>query len=154
MSSVQEPFIAACLLGKINRSKELKVSLEIDQESHLGNVPAPIDPKILVTILGNVIDNAMEAALAKNCSDAMVHVSFTDLGQDIIFDIEDNGPGVPADMESRIFESGVTTKPGENRGLGLALVKNSLVHLGGHIVIEESDLGGARFSIVVPKQRE
>ncbi|WP_396134907.1 ATP-binding protein [Brevibacillus nitrificans] len=154
MSSVQEPFIAACLLGKINRSKELKVSLEIDQESHLGNVPAPIDPKILVTILGNLIDNAMEAALAKNCSDAMVHVSFTDLGQDIIFDIEDNGPGVPADMESRIFESGVTTKPGENRGLGLALVKKSLVHLGGHIVIGKSDLGGARFSIIVPKQRE
>ncbi|WP_238933575.1 ATP-binding protein [Brevibacillus choshinensis] len=154
MSSVKEPFIAACLLGKINRSKELKVSLELDQDSYLGDVPDHIDTKVLVTILGNLIDNAMEAALSHKRAEAMVHVSFTDLGKDIIFDIEDNGQGVPPDMESRIFESGVTTKPGENRGLGLAIVKNSLELLGGHITLGKSNLGGARFTIAVPMDKE
>lgn len=153
MSSVKEPFIAACLLGKINRSKELKVALEIDQDSYLGHVPDHVDTKVLVTILGNLIDNAMEAALAHTCAEATVHVSFTDLGQDIIFDIEDNGPGVPVGMETRIFESGVTTKAGENRGLGLAIVKNSIEFLEGHITIGKSDLGGARFTIAVPKDQ-
>ncbi|MFS0918174.1 ATP-binding protein [Brevibacillus sp. 179-C 1.1 NHS] len=151
MSSVKEPFIAACLLGKINRSKELKVILEIDQDSYLGNVPDSIDTKVLVTILGNLIDNAMEAALEYRGSDAMVHVSFTDLGGDIIFDIEDNGHGVSKELEPRIFESGVTTKSGENRGLGLAIVKNAIELLEGQISLGTSDLGGARFTVVVPK---
>nr|WP_244191659.1 ATP-binding protein [Brevibacillus fortis] len=151
MSSVKEPFIAACLLGKINRSKELKVLLEIDQDSYLGNVPDSLDTKVLVTILGNLIDNAMEAALEYKGSDAMVHVSFTDLGGDIIFDIEDNGHGVSKELEPRIFESGVTTKAGENRGLGLAIVKNAIELLEGQISLGKSDLGGARFTVVVPK---
>ncbi|MED1797500.1 sensor histidine kinase [Brevibacillus porteri] len=152
MSSVKEPFIAACLLGKINRSKELKVLLEIDQDSYLGNVPDSLDTKVLVTILGNLIDNAMEAALEYKGSDAMVHVSFTDLGGDIIFDIEDNGHGVSKELEPRIFESGVTTKSGENRGLGLAIVKNAIEVLEGQISLGKSDLGGARFTVVVPKK--
>lgn len=62
-SSVKDPFIAACLLGKINRSKELKVNLEIDQESNLESFPSIINSKLLVSILGNLIDNAMEAAV-------------------------------------------------------------------------------------------
>ncbi|KQL44683.1 histidine kinase [Brevibacillus choshinensis] len=153
MSSVKEPFIAACLLGKINRSKELKVAMEIDHDSHLGSVPEDMNTKVLVTILGNLIDNSMEAALEHKSSEAMVHISFTDLGGDIIFDIEDNGRGVPQEMQTRIFESGVTTKPGENRGLGLAIVKNSMELLDGHITIGTSNLGGARFTVVVPKHK-
>lgn len=153
MSSVKEPFIAACLLGKINRSKELKVTLEIDQDSHLGNVPARLDTKALVAIIGNLIDNAMEAALESKGSEAVVHVSFTDLGGDIIFDIEDNGNGVAKEVEPRIFESGVTTKAGENRGLGLAIVKNAIELLGGQISLGNSDWGGARFTVVVPKRK-
>jgi two-component system CitB family sensor kinase len=151
MDSVKEPFIAACLLGKINRSKELKVTLEIDQESYLNEIPPSIDPKVLVTILGNLIDNAMEAALSHQGPEASVKISFTDLGRDIIFDIEDNGPGVPKDWETKIFESGVTTKAGENRGLGLAIVKSSIEHLNGHITLAKSNLGGSRFTVVVPK---
>lgn len=151
MTSVSDPFIAACLLGKINRSKELKVTLDIDRESNLEKIPESIDSKVLVTILGNLIDNAMEASLEHKGADATVKVSFTDLGRDIIFDIEDNGPGVPKEWEMKIFESGVTTKPGENRGLGLAIVKSSIELLNGHISLAKSNLGGSRFTIVVPK---
>lgn len=154
MSSVKDPFIAACLLGKINRSKELKVTLELDQDSQLADIPEGMNTKVLVTILGNLIDNAMEAALENRGIEASVHVSFTDLGRDLIFDIEDNGKGVPGEMQSRIFESGVTSKPGENRGLGLALVKNAVELLHGHITIGKSDLGGARFTVAVPKHLE
>ncbi|MFY0544412.1 ATP-binding protein [Brevibacillus sp. H7] len=152
MSSVKDPYIAACLLGKLNRSKELKVSLEIDHESNLTDIPQSIDTKLLVTILGNVIDNALEAALENKGLDAAVKVSFTDLGRDIIFDIEDNGQGIPKEHERKIFENGFTTKSGENRGLGLAIVKNSLALLNGQMYLARSTLGGSRFTIVVPKQ--
>jgi two-component system CitB family sensor kinase len=151
MSSVNEPFIAACLLGKINRSKELKVGFDIDQDSYLTEIPQPIDTKILVTILGNIIDNAFEASLENSGPEAYVKVSFTDLGRDIIFDVEDNGMGIPKEKEKDIFISGYSTKAGENRGLGLAIVKHSLELLKGQLYITKSSLGGSRFTIVIPK---
>ncbi|MFC7394617.1 sensor histidine kinase [Scopulibacillus cellulosilyticus] len=150
MSSVKDPLISACLLGKVNRAKELKVQLQIDPDSNLTNIPASIDNRSIVTILGNIIDNAMEAARVKNGSKGIVKVSFTDLGRDLIFDIEDNGPGIPKELESMIFENGYTTKTGENHGLGLAIVKNIIKLLNGQIFIDKSQLGGSRFSIVIP----
>lgn len=151
MSSVKDPLIAACLLGKINRSKELQVILEIEQESNLDSSLKPEDSHHLVSVIGNVIDNAMEAARQKNKNKGKVKVSFTDLGNEIIFDIEDNGPGIPHAMEDIIFTDGYTTKNGENHGIGLAIVKNSIGLLSGEIYIGRSNLGGARFTLVFPK---
>ncbi|WP_237389725.1 ATP-binding protein [Bacillus sp. USDA818B3_A] len=150
-SSVKDPFIAACLLGKINRSKELKVDLEIDKDSNLESIPSTLNTKLFVSILGNLIDNAMEAAVRANSDGAYVKVSFTDIGSDIIFDIEDNGNGIPQEWQDKIFIQGFTTKEGENHGLGLAIVKNALKRMEGEIFISTSDSGGAQFTIVLPK---
>lgn len=150
-SSVKDPFIAACLLGKINRAKELKVELEIDKESNLESIPPSLDTKLFVSILGNIIDNAIEAAIQAHSNRAYVKVSFTDIGTDIIFDIEDNGKGIPKELENMIFIEGFTTKEGENHGLGLAIVKNAIKKLDGDIYISTSDSAGAQFTIVLPK---
>jgi two-component system, CitB family, sensor kinase len=151
-SSVKDPYIAACLLGKINRSKELKVELEIDAESNLTQIPEAFNAKMFVTALGNIIDNAMEAASKAKGEQANVKVSFTDFGSDIIFDIEDNGNGVPEEWHGKIFTEGFTTKVGENHGLGLAIVQNTIDLMHGEIYLSTSDSGGARFTIVIPKQ--
>ena len=151
MSSVKDPLIAACLLGKVNRSKELQVSLEIDIESRLDCILDDAKSNHFVPIIGNIIDNAMEAARKKNEHNGLVKVSFTDLGKEIIFDIEDNGPGIPVMMENIIFQDGYTTKSGENHGIGLAIVKNSIGLLNGQIYVDTSELGGARFTIVIPQ---
>ncbi len=151
VSSVKDPLIAACLLGKINRAKELKVNLEIEHDSSLTNTLTMEESKNLVSIIGNVIDNALEAAREKNELNGKVKVSFTDLGKDIIFDIEDNGLGIPKGMESTIFIDGYTTKREGNHGLGLAIVKSSIALFNGEIYIGSSPLGGARFTVVVPK---
>ncbi|WP_284645841.1 ATP-binding protein [Paenibacillus silviterrae] len=151
VSSVRDPLVAACLLGKTNRAKELKVQLEIDPDSELMDVPAGTDTKTMVTIIGNLIDNGMEAAREHRRNEAVVRVSFTDLGNDIIFDIEDNGPGIPRDKEDAIFISGYSSKPGENRGLGLAIVRHALHSMNGHLFINTSKLGGAHFTVVFPK---
>jgi two-component system, CitB family, sensor kinase len=152
-SSVKDPFIAACLLGKINRSKELKVQLEIDEDSNIVQVPTSFNTKLFVTVLGNIIDNAMEAASKKKGEQAHVKVSFTDIGSDVIFDIEDNGNGVPEECYEKIFTEGFTTKTGENHGLGLAIVKNTIELMNGNIYLSTSDFGGARFTIVITKNR-
>ncbi|MBT2654488.1 sensor histidine kinase [Bacillus sp. ISL-18] len=152
MTAVKDPFLVACLLGKINRSKELKVELKIDQESNLTDIHDSMDTKLLVSILGNIIDNAMEAAKEKNGAEAFVTVSFTDIGRDLVFDIQDNGPGVPDDKQNSIFSEGFTTKTGKNRGLGLSIVKNSLAQLHGQVFITNSFLGGSKFTLVIPKK--
>ncbi|MFJ7827888.1 ATP-binding protein [Psychrobacillus sp. NPDC096623] len=151
-ASVKDPFIAACLLGKINRSKELKVEFEIDKHSNLKQIPPSLNTKLLLTVLGNLIDNAMESASKAKGDKAYVKVSFTDFGSDIIFDIEDNGEGVQEEWLEKIFEEGFTTKEGENHGLGLAIVKNTINLLQGQIYITTSDSGGARFTISIPKK--
>jgi two-component system, CitB family, sensor kinase len=153
VSSVRDPLVAACLLGKANRAKELKVQLDIDPDSELKDVPPGIDTKTMVTILGNLIDNGMEAAREHCGPAATVRVSFTDLGNDIIFDIEDNGPGIPRDKEDTIFIRGYSSKPGENRGLGLAIVNHALHSMNGHLFMNTSELGGAHFTVVFPKLR-
>jgi two-component system, CitB family, sensor kinase len=153
-SSVKDPFIAACLLGKVNRAKELKVELEIDKESNLESIPPSLDTKLFVSILGNIIDNAIEASLKANSNRAYVKVSFTDIGTDIIFDIEDNGKGIPKEWEDMIFIEGFTTKEEEDHGLGLAIVKNAIKKLDGEIFISTSDSDGAQFTIVIPKSNK
>ncbi|WML51060.1 sensor histidine kinase [Neobacillus sp. PS3-12] len=152
MTAVKDPLLVACLLGKINRSKELKVNLTIDEESSLSEIPDSVDTKLLVTILGNILDNAMEAAKEKNDKGAVVTVSFTDIGRDIIFDIQDNGSGISEKEQHAIFTEGYTTKIGKNRGIGLSIVRNSLTQLNGQVYITHSFLGGAKFTLVVPKK--
>ncbi|WP_332633946.1 sensor histidine kinase [Halalkalibacter flavus] len=153
IESVRNPMIAACLLGKANRATERKVQLEIENESELSPLPDTFDEQTLVTIIANVIENAIEAAYKAHYSEGKVNISFTDLGPDIIFDIEDNGKGILPEEEWKIFEEGYTSKETpKNHGLGLAIVKNSLEKLNGNIFITESQLGGARFTITIPKQ--
>jgi two-component system, CitB family, sensor kinase len=151
ISSVKDPLIAACLLGKINSAKERKVQLNIDMESKLIDIPSDINTQLIVTIIGNIIDNAMDATRKLRGDGAIVEVSFTDLGPDLIFDIDDNGNGVPENLHKIIFIDGYTTKLGENHGLGLAIVNNNLSLLQGSIQIGRSEFGGARFTIIIPK---
>ncbi|MDV2886595.1 sensor histidine kinase [Alkalihalophilus pseudofirmus] len=151
MYSVKNPLIAACLLGKKSRASELKVDLRIDENSELDLFPDTIDEKDVMTIIGNLIDNAMEAAIKKNGEAGVVLVSFTDLGPDIVFDIEDNGKGISPEEEKLIFEEGYTTKSSLNNGIGLSIVKNTLTILGGQLFISKSHLGGASITLIIPK---
>lgn len=151
MNSVKDPLIAACLLGKINRAKELKAQLEIDPNSNLTQIPPDMDTKPLVSILGHLIDNGMEAARDRNGAGAQVKLSFTDYGNDLVFNIEDNGPGIAKDRQEAIFEAGCTSKHGDHRGFGLAIVKSALKKANGQLFIDDSPLGGARFTVVIPK---
>ncbi len=150
--AVPHPVIAAILLGKFSRAKELKVTFIIDRESTLADVPSHIDQVKIVTVLGNLIDNAFEAV--RDCDPGMrlVELSFTDLGNDIVFEVEDAGPGIPVDRTDIIFEKGVSTKGREHRGVGLYLVRQRLDELGGQVLVSEGSMGGALFIVTVPKQ--
>lgn len=146
------PVIAAIILGKYNRAKELRVNFSIDRESTMADVPERIAQEKIVTILGNLLDNAFEAAMQRPPGLRSVEMSFTDLGNDIVFEIEDSGPGVAVDEQEHIFEKGVTSKGHGRRGVGLHLVRQRLEELGGQVMVSRGGLGGALFTVVIPKE--
>ena len=148
--SVPDPTLSSFLIGKYMHALELKVEFDIDPESHMTEIPDSLNRHQLVTIFGNVLNNAFEAALSGHLP-AKVKLFMTDFGNDLIFEIEDSGDGIPSNMANTIFDKGISTKNGGNRGYGLYLVKSSLQTMNGGISVQQSDLGGALFIIEIPK---
>ncbi len=148
--AVPFPVIAAFILGKYNHAQELRIEFKIDPDSQLTDVPSELSREKLVTILGNLIDNAFDAALQGERS-AKVKLSMTDVGNDLVFEVEDSGTGLSPEKSEQIFEKGFTTKQ-DDHGQGLYLVKRALKDLGGQITLSNSDLGGALFSVFIPKR--
>ncbi len=151
MKQVGDPVISGTLLGKLTRASELGVTLEIDEQSSLAAPLTVTGQEVVMTVIGNLLDNACHAALQPGHGQPRVRLFFTDLGEQLLIEVEDNGPGVPPEHVERIFEEGFSTKPGKHRGIGLALVAQLCRDHGGAITLEESELGGACFTVVLDR---
>lgn len=136
VGSVREPVLAALLLGKTAEAAERGVELAISPDSELGDLA--LDQGCLVTIVGNLIDNAVEAAANR------VEVLLRATGQEFVVRVADNGPGL---RDEEAFRKGWTTK-GDGRGLGLAMVGQAVRRLGGRIEVGHDD--GAVITVRLP----
>jgi len=145
------PQIVGLLLGKAAEASERGIQLEISPETWLSDSPGRV--QVLTTIIGNLIDNAMDA-LSGVASPRRVAVEIVEDDDAITVEVSDNGPGVPTDQLPRIFLDGYTTKSasdGRVRGVGLALVHQLVTRLHGTIdVTHAADGRGARFCVVIP----
>jgi two-component system CitB family sensor kinase len=138
MKEFPDPIIGGLLIGKFNRAQELKVDLEIDRESSFRDVSPGLDRDLLVTIIGNIVDNAMDAVLERPDQEPKrIKVFFTDLGDDLIIECEDNGIGIADEHSDKVFELGFSTKQDEGRGFGLFLVQRAVTKLGGYDRLQE-----------------
>lgn len=151
MTIVPEPIIAGTILGQYNKARELKIELTIDPDSSMSDIPTSIKRGNLVTIIGNILDNGFEAVLMKPPAERKVNVSMTDLGNDLIFDFDDSGHGLAEHQWDKIFTKGYTTKNNEGHGMGLYLVEKTVRRLGGTVSVGSSELGGAAFTVIIPK---
>jgi len=152
LEAVPDPVIAGLLLGKYNRAREMGLRLDIDPDSQMADLPASLPRDQLVSVLGNLIDNALDATRLHTGAGGRVQLSMTDLGQDLIFELDDQGPGIPETERQRIFEKGVSTKEGDARGYGLHLVHRFISHWGGSVTVEDLPEGGSRFTLYLPKR--
>ena len=147
-----DPIIHAILQGKWNQANELGVKLVIHPDSELSYRFSEIEKDVLLTILGNLIENAIEAVKNEAPEKRVVSVFFTDIGEDILIEIEDSGPGIKDSYVSKVFDQGFSTKSGTNRGIGLALSNQAIQRINGKIILEDGDMGGACFVIMIPKR--
>jgi two-component system CitB family sensor kinase len=148
-SRISPPVLAALIIAKIAVASERGVSLVITEESHFD--AADVDGQLLMTVVGNLIDNAIDAT-ANQAEPRTVEVSLFD-GAELRVVVSDTGPGVdPADLE-RIFRDGFSTKPARGelrRGIGLALVQRLVQREHGVISVRPGP--GGWFEVVLPHQ--
>jgi sensor histidine kinase regulating citrate/malate metabolism len=152
VDGVDEPVLAALLLGKAATAHERGVALEIDPATAVGSTGIPGGD--LVTIIGNLVDNAIEAALAGD-PPREVQLALWVEGDRLEIRIEDTGPGLSPEAVDRAFERGWTTKEtvgapptGLGRGLGLALAAQAVRRNGGSIHVRPGP--GAEFRVSLP----
>lgn len=119
VAAVEEPALAALLLGKVSQAAERGVRLTVSEDTALA-ADTGLDPRELVTLVGNLLDNACDAA-AGGDGDPWVEVSVrTDAGV-LVVEVADSGPGMSEEALTVATERGRSTKAGHG-GLGLALV--------------------------------
>ncbi len=144
---IKDPVLAGFWLGKLSRARELGVQLGLNADSfvpHLDNIDFTND---LVTLIGNLVDNAMEALLENSRRYVEVLILY-DAGL-LKIEVQDTGPGIPPELSQNIFEKGFSTK-GPDRGFGLALVKKVLERRQGSLTFKSSLQMGTTFRISIP----
>ncbi|MEV0094478.1 sensor histidine kinase [Streptomyces sp. NPDC050738] len=147
---IHDPLLAALLVGKATVAAERGVSLRVAAGSLLPD--RLVDPRGLVTIVGNLVDNALDAA--SGSPSAQVEIALHAEGRTAVLRVTDSGPGVPEEVREAIFTEGWTTKklPAHGkRGLGLAMVRRFAERQGGSARAGQSADGGAEFTVVLPE---
>ncbi|MGV9251056.1 ATP-binding protein [Streptomyces sp. NPDC003697] len=147
---IEDPLLAALLVGKATVAAERGVALWVSDRTRLPN--RLVDPRGLVTIVGNLVDNALDAVAAT--PHARVEVELRAEGRTAVLRVCDTGPGIPADRRELVFMEGWSTKtpPAHGkRGIGLSLVRRLAERQGGSVTVGEADGSGAEFTVVLPE---
>lgn len=151
VGAVGDPVLAALLLGKSAEGAERGIDLRVDGE--LGETDG-IASRDLVTVVGNLVDNAFDAVTGRSPAQVAVTLGADPAGG-VRIAVADNGPGLPPDQAERALERGWTTKAGADpggRGVGLALVQQVARRYGGAVDVGRSALGGAELTVVLRPQ--
>ncbi len=150
VEQVREPALVALLLGKVAEAHERAVTLEISEDTSLAADHA--DPGDLVTVVGNLVDNAVEATLPQP-PPRQVQVSVREDDGSIVVQVRDNGPGLSTAALEHATESGWSTRTVGSgrrfgRGVGMALVQQVARRRGGDVSLAND--GGAVVTVRLP----
>ncbi|MCW2862989.1 MAG: histidine kinase [Actinoallomurus sp.] len=143
---VANPLVVGLILAKSVVAAERGVTLTLTEDSWLGDSPARV--QAVLTVLGNLVDNAIDAAAGASPAEVTVRL-VDDAG--ITMAVSDTGPGIPPGHLESIFTDGYSTKAGSDvrrRGLGLAIVHRLVRRIGGRIDVGEGP--GATFTVELP----
>jgi len=133
-SRIGVPTLAGLILAESVAAAQRGITLSIDEDSHIQRLPAMLSETQLVTIVGNLLDNAFDAVTTMEPRRRHVRIRVSDAGGRTEIAVTDAGGGLPSDGPSP-FDRGVTTKD-DHQGLGLALVREAVTAAMGSIDVE------------------
>lgn len=145
---IRNAHIAGILLAKYNKATEAKINLVMDPNSNLTKIPENITVDEICSVIGNLIENAIDELVKVENGKIIVKLISDDEGLRIW--VEDNGSGIREEIKDRIFERGFTTKA-KSRGYGLNIVKQIVDNAGGTIKLLQDN--GTIWDIFIPMER-
>ncbi|NOU97831.1 PAS domain-containing protein [Paenibacillus sp. LMG 31456] len=151
LARIRDSAVVGILIGKTHRARELGIQLLVSPESY---IPEKCPHReIIVTILGNTIENSFEAIQMSSIKiqSPTVTVFLKEEDDDLLIHVKDNGPGVDPAIKDTLFNDGTTTK-GEGRGFGLAYVFRLVSNQGGFLTCDSSS-DGTMIRISLPIRR-
>lgn len=153
------PALCGLLLGKYVSAREKGVELKFDPACQLSRIPAALSETALMSVIGNLLDNAVDATLNARTPATPVELYISGRNQELLIEVADQGCGIDDSIKPHLFEQGVTSKPnsgddmlGAEHGIGLYLAAGYVQQAGGSIEISENSPQGTIFSVFIPFQ--
>jgi len=113
------------------------------------------DFKLLQQVCVNLLSNAIYAIREKEDGKGRIEIGIDDEAERVILSIQDDGPGIPRDVQERIFDLFYTTKPaGKGTGLGLPICRNIMRRLGGDLSFQSQVGSGTQFFVAIPQMKQ
>lgn len=146
-ANVKDAVIYGLLVGKASQMKEQGIEFTVDQGSKLSDLPVSVASGDVVMVLGNLLQNAMEAVAGSD--EKKVWVKLWQTPNELKIIVQNTGAWIEERLSADIYKKGVTTKQ-QGRGLGLALIVEKLQLMHGNITHENLPQGGVRFEVTIP----
>ena len=153
MHAVNEPAVAALLIGKIARASELNVKFVLREGCFYSAADMNLPSEMMVTVIGNLLDNAFEAMNGMDSMNDHKELLFGIYSRPgaVLITVDDTGKGIKSEDIDNIFVMGYSTK-GEGRGTGLYQIKSIVENFGGKITVESQEGVGSSFSVSFMKE--
>ncbi len=126
------------------------MELSFDPACRMDKSFLPLLESELISIIGNLLDNAIEATQRAPLPHAPVEVLIKLSEQELIIEVADQGIGIKPEIREQIFERGITTKTRGDHGIGLYLIESYVTQAGGAIEVADNTPRGAIFSLFIP----
>lgn len=146
--------VAALILGKQGNMRELNISLTLLNNSALPEHSKFLSTEELVTVVGNLLENAIEA-VNTTPGDAIrsVVLQITEDDKGLLLMCSDSGEGIGPEDLPHIFETGFSTKASQGRGVGMVLVKEIVDRHGGSIEVDTEPGSGTTMTLILNHER-
>lgn len=155
MQCVLNSNVQALLLGKLSNAQELDIQMALLPNSYLPEHSEYLSTVDLVTIIGNLIENAMEAINAQSTDmPRLVHITIRENSCSLLIQVTDTGIGIRQEDLARIYDFSYSTKAKEGRGVGMYTVHGIVEQRHGSIDIESEPGNGTTFTLIFHEKRE
>ena len=153
MNAVNEPAVAALLIGKIARAAELNVHFILREGCTYSASDMSLPSEMLVTVIGNLLDNAYDSMNDPDNPNEHKELMFGIYSRPdaVLITVDDTGSGISQENLENIFAKGFSTK-GEGRGTGLYQIKTMVESFGGTISVESQEGVGSSFTVSFAKE--